>query len=341
MSKPRQKISLFIDPSHLADGVIVGVSGGVDSVVLLDLLARRAKKIDGRLIVAHVNYGLREASSEDAEFVKKLCNEWGLQFELHSAVRPNQKHNMQEWARDTRYQFFTQLAKKHHCSAIAVAHNANDQAETTLWHMLRGTGLRGLVNMAKPTKIGDYPLLRPLLETTRKEILNYADSHSLSHREDHTNSETNYTRNAIRHNLLPICEEIHSGAIKQISELAGRLSVDEEYLRQQVNLSLARMQVEYVGQLEVRWETSVYLQEPMALRRRILQVIYSEFVESQASESKSLNADQLSHMDGIAAGNGGEYNLPNNALFVCNGMYSGIMLRDEGARASFSSPENE
>lgn len=171
---------------------IVAVSGGVDSVVLLDLLSKQA---DLKLIVAHFDHGIRENSATDSQFVQKLAKSLGLQFELGSAKLG--KNASEEQARDARYKFLNKISDKYQARQIITAHHSDDIVETIIINLIRGTGWRGLSSLRSTEKI-----LRPLLDCTKSDIKEYAKAHNLSWVEDSTNQDLRYLRNEIRQKLI-------------------------------------------------------------------------------------------------------------------------------------------
>lgn len=192
---------------------LIGVSGGRDSVVLLHALHSAGYH---KLVVCHVNHRLRgRASTADAAFVRKLAKKLGYAFEsiaVDVAKRAKaEKQSIETCARAVRHEFFAAVAKKHRCPRLFLAHHAEDQAETVLMRVLRGTGLSGLAGMKPSTKITigktTLTLLRPLLKLRRSEIDAYIAEHDLSYREDATNADTKPTRNKLRHDLLPMLSE--------------------------------------------------------------------------------------------------------------------------------------
>jgi len=194
--------------------VVVGVSGGPDSVCLLDVLYKLKNKYDLEIIVAHVNYGLRGKDSEkDEALVKKLAEKYSLPIEIMGSGKWEVgSGNLEEKLRKIRYDFFEQIRKKYQADAIAVGHNLNDQAETVLMRILRGTGLRGLGAI----KFKNDKIIRPLLNIPRKEILSYLRKNKVLHRIDKTNLGTDFTRNKIRNKLLPYLEKNFNPNIQEI-----------------------------------------------------------------------------------------------------------------------------
>lgn len=170
---------------------IVAVSGGVDSVVLLDLLS---KQPDLKLIVAHFDHGIRPDSAKDAKYVEGLANQYSLQFELGTAALGQDAS--EEQARDARYQFLNKIKSQYNALQIVTAHHSDDVVETIIINLIRGTGWRGLSSLRSTEH-----LARPLLDFTKKDILDYAKDNKLQWVEDSTNQDLKYLRNEIRHKI--------------------------------------------------------------------------------------------------------------------------------------------
>ncbi len=181
--------------SQLLSGkYIIAVSGGVDSVVLLDYISRYQKDVE--LIVAHFDHGIREDTADDVAFVTKLAKQYGVPYEI-------QKGELgvgasEEMARIARYHFLRDMKEKHTAQGIITAHHANDVVETMILNLIRGTGWRGLCSLRNTEE-----LHRPLLQTPKSDILTYAEKEGLSWREDSTNRDMKYLRNNIRQNIMP------------------------------------------------------------------------------------------------------------------------------------------
>ena len=220
------------------DTVVAGVSGGADSVCLLLLLCETAKAVPFRLLVAHVNHGIREESGADADYVRKLCGERKLPFFLIEedvrALAQRDKLSEEEAGRKARYGAFNRILKEQTPEGgrgkIAVAHNAGDRVETMLFHLFRGTGLAGASGI-KPVR-GN--VIRPLLCLSREEIEAYLKEKEVAFCIDRTNLEDTYTRNRIRNHLIPFAEnEICKGAAAHMWETADLLLETEEYIKKQ------------------------------------------------------------------------------------------------------------
>lgn len=235
------KVKKFIGKHHMiaaGDLVAVGVSGGADSVCLLHLLWRLQQEIPYRLIAIHVNHLVREDAAKDAVYVKHLCEQIGIPYFLKEVdmkgYAADHKLSSEEAGRILRYQTFEEIladqAKANETNKIAVAHNANDRAETMLFHIFRGSGIKGMSSI-QPVR---GTVIRPVLCLERGEIEAYLQRYKLAYCTDSTNEEDAYTRNKIRHHILPYAEqEICQGAVAHMGELADILSDTEEYLNQQ------------------------------------------------------------------------------------------------------------
>lgn len=204
--------------------VLVGVSGGADSVALLRALATRGA---GRLVVAHFNHALRgEASDADAAFVARLADELALPYETGRAMTSAVRNGLEESARNARYEFFKAAAGRRGARYVATAHTADDQAETVLHRIVRGTGLAGLSGMprSRPLMHG-VSLIRPLLEIRRADLLHYLEQLGQSFRDDATNRDLGFTRNRLRHDLLPQLAAAYNPqvveALLRLAQLAG------------------------------------------------------------------------------------------------------------------------
>ncbi len=235
------KVKKFIEKRHMiaeGDLVAAGVSGGADSVCLLHLLWRLQQEIPYQLIAVHVNHLVRADAAKDAIYVEKLCKQMDIPYFLKEVdmnrYAAEQKLSLEEAGRILRYQAFEEVLadqpKGNGTYKIAVAHNANDRAETMLFHIFRGSGVKGISSI-QPVR---GAVIRPVLNLEREEIEVYLKEHKLSYCTDSTNGEDTYTRNKIRHHILPYAEkEICRGAVVHMSELADILSDTEEYLEQQ------------------------------------------------------------------------------------------------------------
>ena len=208
--------------------VLCAVSGGADSVCLLHLVRALG---DVECLCAHYDHGLRgEASREDAAFVETLCRAWGIPFYTETGNAASYAgetgQSLETAARELRYAFLRRTAARCGADRIATGHNRDDNAETILFRMARGTGLRGLCGIPAERE----GIVRPLLAVSREEIRSYLAERSIPWREDETNAEDAAARNRVRHHVLPALEDVHPGAAANIARMAENLREDEEAL---------------------------------------------------------------------------------------------------------------
>lgn len=208
--------------------IIIAVSGGPDSIALLALLARLREKHGFTLSVAHVNYQLRGRDSDrDEALVRKLCTEWSVPISvLYPKERP--KNNIEERLRIIRYRFFERLRKQHGFDYVVTAHTLNDVAETFLLNLIRGSGQAGLT----PFQRSPAHLVRPLINICKDEILEFLKQENIVFRIDRSNNSRRFTRNRIRHDLLPLLQTFNPSIIETLAETARRLGNTKKHSSQ-------------------------------------------------------------------------------------------------------------
>jgi tRNA(Ile)-lysidine synthetase-like protein len=295
--------------------VVLAVSGGVDSMVMLDLFNRFKESTELDIVVAHVNHGLRGAASDNDEtLVKDAAERYGVPFE---STRWNfdGKGNLQDEARRFRLNFFTEVAKRYSASAIVTGHNQDDQVETVLLHMLRGSGLNGLCGIPWRTDLErGVSLVRPLLNISRVEIEDYAKRQGLNFAEDASNSSDKYTRNELRNKFLPQMETLNPNLKNNIAAMTDRLKEDEEALNS-IAQEFCEAQFKKT-ETRVSFNRDAFLSCLPAVRRRVLIAAYEKVNGSRSN----LNSDQLARMDEIAKSStkSGSYCLPCDFKFERN-----------------------
>ncbi len=219
--------------------IIVGVSGGADSLCLLGTLHEAGYP----LIVAHFDHQLRSESAEDGKFVARIAEQYDLPFASErdnvAAYAKKYKQTIEEAARNLRYRFLFDQARKHNAQAVAVGHTADDQDETILMHFLRGAGLSGLkgmdVNTLLPAFDSDIPLIRPILDLWRKDTVAYCVAHNLSPHEDPSNASDEFFRNRLRHNLIPELEKYNPRFRETLQRTSRALNGDHALLAELIH----------------------------------------------------------------------------------------------------------
>lgn len=215
------------------DKIVVGVSGGPDSVALFYLLNSLKKELKLSLHVAHLDHMLRRDSCKDAKFVESLAGRFKLPVAIAqvNVKELAKKGSLEEIARNARLGFLFKVARDIKADKIALGHNLDDQAETVLMRIIRGTGLYGLSGILPKRNIAGYKIIRPLLEVKRREIEAFLRRRRISPRIDTTNSEDIYFRNKIRNRLLPLLEKEYNKNIREVlSNMAQSLGYDYDYL---------------------------------------------------------------------------------------------------------------
>jgi tRNA(Ile)-lysidine synthase len=246
--------------------VVVLLSGGRDSVCLLDVVTRLAAAGDGpqQVLALHVNYGLRDAAPDDERHCVALCARLGVELSVERPRRPEAGGNVQAWARDVRYAVATRLALEGGAvspGVVAAGHTADDQVETILYRLASSPSRRALLGM-RPR---DGLLVRPLLGTTRAQTTAYCEARGLAWRDDVTNEGDRYARNRVRNELMPALEQIHPAAAANVLRTAALLRDEGEVL----DALVADQIDERGGRLELPLERLAAL--PPALRRLVVQ----------------------------------------------------------------------
>ncbi len=199
--------------------IVVGVSGGPDSIALLHMLQKNTNK---KIVCAHVNHNVRKESQEEEEYLREYCNENHLIFEVMK-IKKYSENNFENEARKKRYDFYEKILKKYNSHTLFLAHHGDDLIETVLMKIIRGSNLEGYAGIKMYSFLENYTIIRPLIGLSKKEILNYNKSNKLKYYIDKTNKDTTYTRNRIRKNITPLLkkedEEIHLKFLKYSNTL--------------------------------------------------------------------------------------------------------------------------
>ena len=299
----------LISPGEI---VVVGVSGGADSVCLLHVLAKLQKGLGIRLQVAHLNHQLRGTESEaDAEYVSALAGSLGIPITIDrrdvAAYRTERNCSIEEAARELRYAFLARVAREVGASRIAVGHTRDDQVETILMHILRGTGITGLCGLAPCSPLaydsqeisrpasplslraerGNFIVIRPLLDVSREETMSYCQEHQLDPRIDSSNRSLSFFRNRLRLQLLPLLRQYNPGIDQALLRLADIAREDNAFIEQRAS--------ELWNEVVKQENNAIYLDGkqitslPIALQRQLLRAAVTEL----AGDTRDIEAGHI------------------------------------------------
>ena len=288
--------------------VLCAVSGGADSICLLHLLHAMSAEGDFTVAAAHYHHGMRGAAADsDAAFVEHFCKERNIPcvVERGDVYGEAERRGLgvEETGRQLRYEFLRRTAEQLGCDRIATAHNADDNLETLLLHLVRGAGLHGLAGI--PPRRGD--IVRPLLTTSRAAIEAYLAEHGLSHVEDCTNTDDSYARNRIRHQVVPVLRQLNPRLTESAAETMGYLRADNDYMNAQAAAACAH----------ARWaeddlviEAKYIAQLPAAIAPRAAR----RMLEMMGDGNTDCSAAHLKAIVGLATGDD-----PSAVAFLPNG----------------------
>lgn len=215
------------------DKIVLGVSGGPDSLFMLDVLNKLKSDLQFDMVVAHINHMIRKEANEEEKFVKEFCKKIGIDFyskriEVEKYAN-NNKIGLEEAGRKIRYEFFDEVAKATNSNKIAIAHNKNDKVETIIMNLLRGSGVTGLQGI-QPIK--DNRIIRPIIEIERNEIEKYCRENNLEPRIDISNFDNTYTRNKIRNIVIPyIKDEFNPNIVETVTRLSEVITEENQFLK--------------------------------------------------------------------------------------------------------------
>ena len=283
------------------DRLLVALSGGPDSVALLHLLSRLKRSMKLSLRAVYINHGIRpKAAAKEEKFCQRLCD--ALQIEL-SIVREDVpslakkvKKSVEEAAREVRYRIFADLAEQHKCNRIALGHHADDNVETVLFRILRGTGKKGLTGIP----IKRDKIVRPLLHVTKAEILGYLKKEKLSYCVDKSNATPDYSRNFIRNELLPqIRKRLNPSVDRALLNLAETSIEEERYLTTQAGSSLRKVRRKTVGG-KIELDLTKLRTYDVWLRRRVLRHCITECLCTDSQPDKM----QVDRLDSLVVDSG-------------------------------------
>ena len=277
----KQKIN-FTEPNRLGvprgSTILVALSGGADSSALLHLLVEYAKGNGSKIVAAHVNHGIRGAeygfeADRDEQFCRELCSSLSVELYIKKLDIPTlakeSGRSLESEAREARYSFFAEIMERENIEFLATAHNADDSIETQLFNFCRGCGIDGMVGIPESRSLSksEKKVVRPLLKAEKSEIIAYCKENEIDFVTDSTNLENDCTRNQIRHNIIPVLDEIFPAAKKNAQRLAQSAREDSDFIFQEASRFLESNQT-----LEIQKLRELH----PALLKRVLLIAFAE-----------------------------------------------------------------
>ena len=283
--------------------LILGVSGGPDSMGLLHIL----NDLGFSLLVAHLDHSLRAKSDEDAHFVEREARKLGLEFAVETVsvekLAFEEKLNLEDAARQSRYSFLFKLAEEKKARAVLVAHHADDQVETILMRLIRGAGIGALIGMKRILQPNQWhpniPLIRPILNVTRKDILEYCAKNNIDYLEDPSNRNQKYLRNQLRHDLIPKLGKMNPNFNQTLLRNAELLKAENEAMNQFTEIAWQTCIIEGKNKL-FSILIPAFNQEPLAIKRRLLLRIFQKSISKKESISFLLIDEALAYLSNMA-----------------------------------------
>ena len=286
--------------------IVLGVSGGLDSVTMLDLFAKADLNL--KITVAHMNHGVREEAIHDEELVAKLTKKYGFRFisktliprENHSNILKNIRMvgNLEEYLRNKRREFLLSAANDNKADFVALAHNADDQAETFIMNAVRGSGPAGLGAMS----VKDEPIVRPMLNSSRREIETYARENKLVWNEDATNKDISYNRNYVRHRILPLLSRLNPEYLGGIGRTTGLQRQIDAHLKEEAFYVIARSAKDPELDSRLRGNDGEFVISAEKLRRLDKPLLYEVLglmYEEVKGDRQNLSLAHLAAIEGL------------------------------------------
>ncbi len=339
MAPIEQRVSTYIQQNGLikqGQKILVAVSGGPDSVCLLHLLFNLQKELQISLHIAHLDHALRGAEAEaDALYVAGLARKLGIPASIEKrdvkAFRKVHRLSLEEAAREVRYAFLAELAEEVGAECVATGHTLNDQAETILLHIIRGSGTRGLRGL-QPAQTLQFlnqklTVIRPLLEICREDTVSYCKQHRLSPRTDSTNQSTGFLRNRVRLELLPLLKDYNSGIIDSLLRISRIASDDLAFLESESEIAWQR--IVHLQNGTFIFEKKNFMSLAPALQRQLLR----RAVEGLLGTLKDIETRHIEEiLNSLAKPPGRSFNLPEGLDFTIE--YDRFLLGFPAAKLS-------
>ena len=290
------------------DVIVIGVSAGPDSMALLYILNELRRKIGFSIIVAHVNHNVRVESKEEAEFLKKYCEEQNIIFEM-MIIEKYGDDNFHNEARNIRYKYYDSLIKKYHANYLMTGHHADDLMETILMRIVRGSTLRGYSGFNDVIKKDNYSIVRPLISVTKLELENFDKDNNIPYRIDKSNFKDKYTRNRYRKHILPFLKKEDANVHEKFIKFSKLLNETDSYI---TNIASKEINMVFYDNII---NIDKFIQLDIVIQKRIIDLIFSKLYHDDIIEIDSKHVDLV--IDAIYSKKSRlSYNLPNDYILV-------------------------
>jgi len=290
------------------DSIVVGVSGGPDSIALLHLLSRLKKSLDLQVVCAHVHHNIRKESDEEKNFVERFCANHGIIFEWYK-IENYGDDNFHNEARSKRYSYFAEIVKKYNAKYLFTAHHGDDLIETILMRIVRGSTLKGYSGFSKIVDMGDYTIIRPLINVTKDEIYKYNKKNKLKYVEDSSNFKDVYTRNRFRKYILPALKKEDQNVHEKFYKFSTTLLEYNEYIDKIVEKKLKRIYAQNVLNIDE------YLKEERIIKMKIIYYILEQIYQDDLMLITDRHVNLIYNLIHSNRASGKIY-LPNNIRVV-------------------------
>lgn len=319
------------------DPVIVGVSGGVDSIVLYDLLQHLPQEYKPKLIMAHINHHSRAETKEEEAFVRNLAAQKDVPIYVYQWLEENHPTNgFEKAAREVRYNFFKEIAKKENSSYILTAHHQDDQVETILMRWVRGGALQELTGIPETRPFGSTTILRLLLPFSKHELIRHAEENGLEWREDESNASLDYSRNRFRNKILPLLKEENQAIEKHILSFSHDIDDVLELLAPVIRNE--REKTIKLTEEELRIGLPDFMSLKKAMRKRVLNDAFLKWNDSKSYIIKQTHLDLL--IDWLEKGSPhSSFDLPDN--LIAERVYNQCVIKEKQKKGNLPSVSGE
>lgn len=300
--------------------VVVGVSSGPDSMCLLNLL----EQITNKLVVCHINHNVRKESTTEEEYLKDYCQKHNLIFESMK-ITEYKETNFENEARKKRYNFYEEILSKYHSTKLFLAHHGDDQIETILMKIVRGSNLEGYAGIKEISKVKNYQIIRPLLKVTKEDIINYNKSHNITYFIDSSNTNTDYTRNRYRQKILPLLKEEDKDVHKKFLKYSNTLLEYDNYIKSLVKKNITSIYKDNI----------IYIDELLKLDSFLIKnTLYYILNDIYSNESNIVTEKHINSIIQLINNNKPNLNinLPNNKIIVKE--YNKLLIKENTSKKS-------